>query len=88
MLGEVADGDEDEVCEMAMPLAMAWPLLLLELLLPLALRLGWESFRMLPRRVDKGQESRRALMLPLLAVAEAGRRPLFLTSRLYRQVYP
>ena len=82
MLGEVADG-EGEACEMTLPLPMAWPLLLLELLLPLALRSRWGSFRMLPRRLDKGQESLRALMLLwLLPVAEAGRRPLFLTSRL------
>jgi hypothetical protein len=80
MLAEVADGDEHDAWEM--------PLLLLLLLpFPLPLRTKFESFRMLFRRCDGGQESLRELMLPLvlwllLAVAEAGRRPRFFTSRL------
>lgn len=76
ILAEVPDGDETDALEMPLPLLL--PLLACPML---------ESRRMmLPRRVDEAHESLRLLMLPLLlwlfAVAEAGRRPRFFTSRL------
>lgn len=79
ILAEVADGDETDAREIPFPFPFPLPLPLCPIL---------ESRRMmLPRRADEAQESLRVLMLPLLllwlfAVAEAGRRPRFLTSRL------
>lgn len=72
----LADGDETDALETPLPL-----------LLPLLVCPTLESRRMmLPRRVDEAHESLRLLMLPLplwlFAVAEAGRRPRFFTSRL------
>jgi hypothetical protein len=73
----LADGDETDALDM--PLLLLLPLLACPML---------ESRRMmLPRRPDDAHESLRLLMLPLLllwlfAVAEAGRRPRFFTSRL------
>lgn len=71
----LVEGDETDALEMPLPLLL--PLLVCPML---------ESRRMmLPRRVEEAHESLRLLMLPLLlwfAVAEAGRRPRFFTSRL------